>query len=128
MYLIRVFFFSSPLKAYHIIPFFVVFDALVHFFIIFFLYFFFVVREYAHIVRQQVESLGVLVEIRQLSPTMSLVHALSSASTRGCLYTIIITSQHETHRSVTLTILHGRNPQGLLMASIFFFQIFPEIF
>ena len=64
-------------------------------------------------VRQQVESVGVLVEMRQLSPTFSLLEALDSAAKRGFLYTIIITSQHESHRSVTLTILHGRNPQGL---------------
>ena len=74
--------------------------------------FFILVREYSQMVRQQVESIGIMVEMRQLSPTFSLLEALDSAAKRGFLYTIIITSQHEAHRSVTLTILHGRNPQG----------------
>lgn len=47
-----------------------------------------------------------------LSPTVSLADALDDAAQRGLLYAMIITSQHEMHRSVTLTILHGRNPQG----------------
>ena len=58
------------------------------------------------------EAIGVRVEIATLSPTVSLSDALDSAAQRGLLYCVIITSQHEIHRSVTLTILHGRNPQG----------------
>lgn len=58
------------------------------------------------------EAVGVRVEIATLSPTVSLADALDSAAQRGLLYCVIITSQHEIHRSVTLTILHGRNPQG----------------
>ena len=54
------------------------------------------------------------VEVSILSPTVSLSDALDSAAQRGLLYCVIITSQHELHRSVTLTILHGRNPQGEL--------------
>ena len=60
------------------------------------------------------EAIGVRVEIATLSPTVSLSDALDSAAQRGLLYCVIITSQHEIHRSVTLTILHGRNPQGEL--------------
>ena len=60
----------------------------------------------------RMEGIGVRVEIATLSPTVSLADALDSAAQRGLLYCVIITSQHEIHRSVTLTILHGRNPQG----------------
>lgn len=69
-------------------------------------------RDYAELVRGQVESMGLLVETVHLSPTVSLADALDDAAQRGLLYAMIITSQHEMHRSVTLTILHGRNPQG----------------
>lgn len=61
------------------------------------------------------ESVGVRVEMSTLNPTVSLSDALDSAAQRGLLYCIIITTQHELHRSVTLTILHGRNPQGKLV-------------
>ena len=60
----------------------------------------------------QVERMGLSVEMVHLSPTVSLADALDDAAQRGLLYAVIITSQHEAHRSVTLTILHGRNPQG----------------
>ena len=73
-------------------------------------------REYAEHVRERIESLGLLVEPLQLNPTVSLAEALEDSASRGLLYTIIITNQHESHRSVTLTILHGRNPQGVLMS------------
>ena len=63
-------------------------------------------------VKSRMEGVGVRVEMSTLNPTVSLADALDSAATRGMLYCIIITSQHEVHRSVTLTILHGRNPQG----------------
>lgn len=63
--------------------------------------------------QSRVESLGVLVDIIQLNPSVSLVEALNSAARRGLLYTIIVTAQHMQHQSVTLTILHGRNPQGV---------------
>ena len=53
-----------------------------------------------------------MVDTVHLSPTVSLADALDAAANRGLLYAIIVTSQHELHRSVTLTILHGRNPQG----------------
>ena len=67
----------------------------------------FLFRDYAELVRSRIESMDLVVETVHLSPTVSLADAQ-----RGLLYAMIITSQHEMHRSVTLTILHGRNPQG----------------
>ncbi len=43
---------------------------------------------------------------------MSLADALDQAARRGLLYVVIVSTQNELHSSVTLTILHGRNPQG----------------
>ena len=57
-------------------------------------------------------GLRLQIEGLQLSPTMSLADALDQAAQRGLLYVIILSTQNEMHRSVTLTILHGRNPQG----------------
>ena len=70
------------------------------------------VRDYAESVRQKTEALGLNVSIVQLSLTVSLTAAMENAAQRGLLYTVIITAQHEAHRSITLTILRGRNPQG----------------
>lgn len=75
-------------------------------------------RDYASLVATRVRELGLVVETQQLSPTVSLADALDSAAHQGMLYAIIITSQHEMHRSVTLTILHGRNPQGKTSLSV----------
>jgi hypothetical protein len=68
-------------------------------------------KEYAYLVAARIRELGLAVQTQHLSPTVSLADALDSAAQQGLLYAIIITSQHELHRSVTLTILHGRNPQ-----------------
>lgn len=43
---------------------------------------------------------------------MTPTEVLDAAARRGLLYVVVVTPQHESHRSVTLTILHGRNPQG----------------
>ena len=75
-------------------------------------------------VRERIEQLGLTVAIVQLSLTVSLAAALDEAAQRGLLYTVIITSQHETHRSITLTILRGRNPQGAPPPSLFRWHCF----
>jgi len=69
-------------------------------------------REYADLICSRVKFYGLVVEMVSLNHTVSLADALDAAANRGLLYAIIVTSQHELHRSVTLTILHGRNPQG----------------
>lgn len=72
-------------------------------------------REYAEMIRGRVTNIGLVVDMIQLSPTVSLADALDAAANRGLLYALIVTSQHELHHSVTLTILHGRNPQGIFL-------------
>ena len=70
------------------------------------------VRDYADMISERIKFYGVQADTVNLSHTVSLADALDAAGSRGLLYAIIVTSQHELHRSVTLTILHGRNPQG----------------
>ena len=69
-------------------------------------------RDYAEHVRGKFVRLGLHVDILQLSPTMSLADSLDAAAEAGLLFVVIISNQNEMHASVTLTILHGRNPQG----------------
>lgn len=62
--------------------------------------------------RNRFTRLGLRIQGLHLSPTMSLADALDNAAEAGLLYVVIISTQNELHSSVTLTILHGRNPQG----------------
>ena len=87
-------------------------------------------REYADMICGRIKFFGLMVEMVNLNHTVSLADALDAAANRGLLYAIIVTSQHELHSSVTLTILHGRNPQGKAaigktIAGVFIVFVFP---
>ena len=60
--------------------------------------------------KKKVKTL-VQVGIIYLNSEMSLSTALDDVSRRGVLYAIVLTAQHEMHKSVTVNILHG-TPQG----------------
>lgn len=47
-------------------------------------------------------------ECAHLPETIPLLDELEDAAKRGVLFGIIISSQHEVHRSVTVHILHGK--------------------
>ena len=64
-------------------------------------------------VSRRVQDLGLKVSTKTLAPTASLSELLDNIAKKGLLYAVIITSQHEVHGSLTLTILYGRNPQGM---------------
>jgi len=64
-------------------------------------------------VSRRVSELGLKVSLKLLSPTTSLSELLDKVAKQGLLYAMIITNQHEVHRSLTLTILYGRTPQGM---------------
>ena len=64
-------------------------------------------------VSRRVQDLGLKVSTKALAPTASLSELLDNIAKKGLLYAVIITSQHEVHGSLTLTILYGRNPQGM---------------
>lgn len=71
-----------------------------------------ILRDYANMVSHRVQDLGLKVATKILAPTASLSELLDNIAKKGLLYAVIITSQHEVHGSLTLTILYGRNPQG----------------
>ena len=64
-------------------------------------------------VSRRVSDIGLKVSLKVLSPTASLSELLDKVAKQGLLYAMIITNQHEVHRSLTLTILYGRTPQGI---------------
>ena len=64
-------------------------------------------RAYAESVEKKLKSHGLVVECAHLPETVPLLDELEDASKRGVLFGIIISSQHEVHRSVTVHILHG---------------------
>eukprot|EP00800_Vazella_pourtalesii_P002006 TRINITY_DN11863_c0_g1_i1.p1 TRINITY_DN11863_c0_g1~~TRINITY_DN11863_c0_g1_i1.p1 ORF type:complete len:711 (-),score=182.84 TRINITY_DN11863_c0_g1_i1:147-2153(-) len=68
-------------------------------------------REYAEKVEQRIRHMGVTTSLITLPPSMGVAESLDRAVRRNLLYAIIILPQHEQHNSITLTILHGRNPQ-----------------
>ena len=68
-------------------------------------------REYAEKVEQRIKHMGVTTNLITLPPSMGVAESLDRAVRRNLLYAIIILPQHEQHNSITLTILHGRNPQ-----------------
>ena len=68
-------------------------------------------RDYAELVQSRIKRLQVTVGIIYLNTEMNLSTALDDVSRRGVLYAIVLTAQHEVHRSVTVNILHG-TPQG----------------
>ena len=68
-------------------------------------------REYAEKVEQRIRHMGVTTNLITLPPSMGVAESLDRAVRRNLLYAIIILPQHEQHNSITLTILHGRNPQ-----------------
>ena len=68
------------------------------------------VRGYAEMVERRLKQVGLVVDVKIHGAT-PLSELLDEVARRGVLYAIVITSQHEVHRSVTVNILHG-TPQG----------------
>lgn len=66
-------------------------------------------RGYAELVQRRLKSVGLVVDLH-FHGTQPIVELLDDVARRGVLYAIVITSQHEVHRSVTVNILHG-SPQ-----------------
>ena len=67
-------------------------------------------RGYAELVQRRLKSVGLVVDLH-FHGTQPISELLDDVARRGVLYAIVITSQHEVHRSVTVNILHG-SPQG----------------
>ncbi|XP_029188091.2 nuclear receptor coactivator 5-like isoform X2 [Acropora millepora] len=67
-------------------------------------------RGYAEMVERRLKSVGLVVELH-FHGSQPISELLDDVARRGVLYAVVITSQHEIHRSVTVNILHG-TPQG----------------
>ncbi|XP_038068564.1 nuclear receptor coactivator 5-like isoform X2 [Patiria miniata] len=67
-------------------------------------------RDYADLVERRVKALSLNTGLLLIANESSLTQALEDVTRRKVLYAIILTSQNEVHRSVTLNILHG-SPQ-----------------
>ncbi|NXX52571.1 NCOA5 protein, partial [Scopus umbretta] len=64
-------------------------------------------REYAESVGRKVRDLGMVVDLIFLNTEMSLTQALDDVSRGGSPFAIVITQQHQVHRSCTVNIMFG---------------------
>lgn len=70
-----------------------------------------VYREYAETVGRKVRDVGMVVDLIFLNTEVSLSQALEDVGRAHTPFAIIITQQHQVHRSCTVNILFG-TPQG----------------
>ncbi|NXG55472.1 NCOA5 protein, partial [Hemiprocne comata] len=68
-------------------------------------------KEYAESVGRKVRDLGMVVDLIFLNTEMSLTQALDDVSRGGSPFAIVITQQHQVHRSCTVNIMFG-TPQA----------------
>ncbi|NXG72083.1 NCOA5 protein, partial [Baryphthengus martii] len=64
-------------------------------------------KEYAESVGRKVRDLGMVVDLIFLNNEMSLTQALDDVSRGGSPFAIVITQQHQVHRSCTVNIMFG---------------------
>ncbi|KFQ55206.1 Nuclear receptor coactivator 5, partial [Nestor notabilis] len=64
-------------------------------------------KEYAESVGRKVRDLGMVVDLIFLNTEMSLSQALDDVSRGGSPFAIVITQQHQVHRSCTVNIMFG---------------------
>ncbi|XP_065342558.1 nuclear receptor coactivator 5-like [Cloeon dipterum] len=68
-------------------------------------------RAYAEMIERNLVKMGLKVNIIFPSETIPVLTLLNHSSTRGTLYAITISPQHELKASMTVNILHGENPE-----------------
>uniref|UniRef100_A0A1B0BBS9 RRM domain-containing protein n=1 Tax=Glossina palpalis gambiensis TaxID=67801 RepID=A0A1B0BBS9_9MUSC len=64
--------------------------------------------KYAEMIEERLKFLHLRVDVLFPNADVPLGKVLSNIASRGCLYAILITTQHEEHRSITVNILHGQ--------------------
>eukprot|EP00057_Strongylocentrotus_purpuratus_P026803 XP_011681277.1 PREDICTED: nuclear receptor coactivator 5 isoform X2 [Strongylocentrotus purpuratus] len=64
-------------------------------------------RGYAEMVERRLKTLGISTDMMFVNPEASITAVLDGATRNGALYAVMVSSQHEVHRSLTLNILHG---------------------
>jgi uncharacterized MnhB-related membrane protein len=77
-------------------------------------------RDYANMIERRLAGLLMLSYINLLAPEVSMTRAIENVSRHKVPYAIILNEQNETHRSLTLNILHGI-PQGNCTSLVIFF-------
>lgn len=72
-------------------------------------------------IEHRLKNLNILTSVVVIREDRTIQQQVEDATRRGCLFAVVINSQNEVHRSLTLNILHGL-PQGKNKIQLFFFQ------
>ncbi|XP_054732399.1 uncharacterized protein LOC129240547 [Anastrepha obliqua] len=64
--------------------------------------------KYAEYIEQRLKDINLRVDVLFPNEDVPLGKVLINISTRGCLYAILVTPQHEEHNSITVNILYGQ--------------------
>ncbi|XP_067645164.1 uncharacterized protein Neos [Eurosta solidaginis] len=64
--------------------------------------------KYAEYIEQRLKDINLRVDVLFPNEDVPLGKVLVNISTRGCLYAILVTPQHEEHNSITVNILYGQ--------------------
>ncbi|KAM7355736.1 nuclear receptor coactivator protein neosin [Cochliomyia hominivorax] len=64
--------------------------------------------KYAEMIEERLKRLNLRVDVLFPNADVPLGKVLSNIASRGCLYAILVTNQHEEHNSITVNILYGQ--------------------
>ncbi|XP_076448939.1 uncharacterized protein LOC143285497 isoform X2 [Babylonia areolata] len=64
-------------------------------------------RRYADLVEKRLKNINLLTNVMVIQEDKTVQEQVEEAACRSCLFAIVINSQNEIHRSLTLNILHG---------------------
>ncbi|XP_059472008.1 nuclear receptor coactivator 5-like [Neocloeon triangulifer] len=68
-------------------------------------------RAYAEMIERNLKKMGLAVDLLFPNETIPILTLLSTIASRGTLYAISVSPQHELKASMTLNILHGEDPE-----------------
>lgn len=74
-------------------------------------------------IEHRLKNLNILTSVVVIREDRTIQQQVEDATRRDCLFAVVINSQNEVHRSLTLNILHGL-PQGKNKIQLFFFFFF----
>ena len=69
---------------------------------------FFSYSKYAEFIEERLKRLNLRVDVLFPNADVPLGKVLANISSRGCLYAVLVTNQHQEHNSITLNILYGQ--------------------
>ncbi|XP_075160885.1 nuclear receptor coactivator protein neosin [Haematobia irritans] len=64
--------------------------------------------KYAEMIEERLKRMNLRVDVLFPNEDVPLGKVLSNIASRGCLYAILVTNQHEEHNSITVNILYGQ--------------------